>query len=233
VSNSATAFVVECFIDEIAAAVGRDPLALRLDLLGNDPHHRAVLELATDAAGWGTSLDNGVHRGLAVHEFDETYVAMVAEISIDDRRQINVERVVCGVDCGTVINPRIVKTQVASGIAFGLAATTKSEITLEAGRVREGNFHDFPIVTFADMPNVDVHLVNSQRHPSGIGECGVPPIAPAGANAVFGATGERLRKLPLTLSRRFGTYRRTRGRTRSPAPDLLGVDSGRPSSVPG
>ena len=199
VSNSANAFVVECFVDEMAAAAGRDPLEYRLALLGNDPHHTTVLEVAAREAGWGTTPENGVHRGLAVHEFDDTYVAMVAEISIDERRRIKVQRVVCGVDCGRVINPRIVRTQIASAIAFGLTATLKGESTFEGGRARESNFHDFPILTFAEMPDVEVHLVNSDRHPSGIGEGGVPPIAPAVANAVYAATGVRLRKLPLEL----------------------------------
>jgi CO/xanthine dehydrogenase Mo-binding subunit len=199
VSNSATAFVVECFLDEIAVAGGRDPLELRLALLDNDSFHRTVLELAAREADWGTTPDNGLHRGLAVHEFDETFVAMVAEISIEDRGRISVERVTCGVDCGRVLNPRIVKTQIASAIAFGLTATLKGEITIDGGRVREGNVHDFPILTMAEMPEVEVHLVDTDRRPSGIGECGVPPIAPAVANAVFAATGERLRRLPLGL----------------------------------
>ena len=125
---------------------------------------------------------------------------MVADITVGDDGRIGVKRVVCGVDCGTVINPRIVRTQVASGIAFGLSATFKGEITLDGGRVLESNFHDFPILTMAEMPEVEVHLVESDRHPSGIGETGVPPIAPAVANAVFAATGQRLRKLPLRLT---------------------------------
>lgn len=200
VANSANAFVVECFVDEMASAAGRDPAELRQALLVNAPHHSEVLNLATSAAGWGDAQVEGIHCGLAVHEFDETFVAMVADVTVGDDGRVAVKRVVCGVDCGTVITPRIVRTQVASGIAFGLSATLKGEITLDGGRVRESNFHDFPILTMAEMPEVEVHLVDSDRHPSGIGETGVPPIAPAVANAVFAATGQRLRKLPLRLT---------------------------------
>ena len=124
---------------------------------------------------------------------------MIADVSFDDRGRIRVERVVCGVDCGRVINPRIVKTQIASAIAFGLTATVKGEITLEGGSVKESNYNDFPVLSMSEMPDVEVHLVDTDRRPSGIGETGVPPIAPAVANAVFAATGQRLRKLPLRL----------------------------------
>jgi len=197
VANSANAFPVECFVDEIAVATGRDPVELRRPLLAGSPFHKEVLELAAREAGWEATSGAGNNRGFSVHEFDETFVAMIADVSFDDRGRIRVERVVCGVDCGRVINPRIVKTQIASAIAFGLTATVKGEITLEGGSVLESNYHDFPVLSMSEMPDVEVHLVDTDRRPSGIGEPGVPPIAPAVANAVFAATGQRLRKLPL------------------------------------
>jgi isoquinoline 1-oxidoreductase beta subunit len=200
VGNSANAFVVECFLDEIAAAGGRDPVALRMELLNASPRMRAVLELAARQAGWSNKPPVGIHRGVAVHEFHGTFVAMVAEVSVDSHKQVRVHRVVCAVDCGRVINPRIVRAQVAGGLIFGLTATLKSEITLKKGRVRQSNFHDFPILTLEETPRIEVHPVKSEHRPSGIGEVGVPPIAPAVANAVFAATGKRLRKLPLELA---------------------------------
>jgi CO/xanthine dehydrogenase Mo-binding subunit len=199
VGNSANAFPLECFVDEIAAAAGRDPVELRTHLFANASHHSEVLDLAAREAGWDSSGRTGHNQGVAVHEFDETFVAMIADVSLGDRGRIRVDRVVCGVDCGRVLNPRIVKTQIASAIAFGLTATLMGEITIEGGSVRESNYHNFPILTMSEMPDVEVHLVETDRHPSGIGEPGVPPIAPAVANAVYAATGERLRQLPLRL----------------------------------
>lgn len=197
VSNSRHAFVVESFMDEIAAAAGKEPFQLRYDLLKNARKRRNVLKLAATKAGWGTRLPDGVHRGIAVHDFHGTPAAMVAEVSIDKRGHVKVHRVVCAVDCGTVVNPKIVEAQMAGGIAFGLTAALKGSVRIRNGRVEQSNFHDFPLLTTEEMPTVEVHIVPSSDPPTGIGEVGVPPIAPAVANAVYAATGKRVRKLPI------------------------------------
>jgi len=197
VSNSRNAFVVESFIDEIAAASGRDPLRLRRDLLRRAPKRRNVLKLAASKAGWDKEPPEGIYRGIAVHDFHDTPVAMVAEVSVDKKAGIRIRRVVCAVDCGTVINPKIVKAQIVGAIAFGLTATLKSSITIKDGRVEQSNFDDFPLLRMDEMPKVDVHIVPSDQPPTGIGEVGVPPVAPAVANAVFAATGKRFRRIPI------------------------------------
>ncbi len=198
VANSRNAFVVESFVDELAVRSGKDPVQYRCDLLGKSPRHRKVLELAAKKAGWEKRLPGGIHRGVALHDFHHTAVAMVAEVSVDDNGSVRVHRVVCAVDCGTVINPKNVEAQIASGVAFGLTATLKGEITIKDGRAEQSNFDDFPLLTIAEMPVVQVHIVPSTAPPTGIGEVGVPPVAPAVANAVFAATGKRIRKIPIT-----------------------------------
>ncbi len=197
VAYSRNVFVVESFIDEIAAAVGKDPLSFRIDLLGKSPKHRTVLETAAKKARWGESLPAGIHRGIALGGFHDTAVAMVAEVSVDDKGRVKVHRVTAAVDCGTVINPKSVDTQIAGCIVFGLTATLKSSITIKDGRAEQSNFHDFPVLTIDEMPLVEVHIVPSTTPPTGIGEAGVPAIAPAVANAVFAATGKRVRNLPI------------------------------------
>ncbi|NIR60571.1 MAG: xanthine dehydrogenase family protein molybdopterin-binding subunit [Gammaproteobacteria bacterium] len=199
VGHSFNAFVVESFIDELAAAGGHDPLELRLRLLRDAPRHRAALELAAERAGWGGSPSpaEGRARGLAVHYSYGGYVAQVAEVSVDDDGAVRVHRVVCAADCGTVIHPDLVAAQMEGAIVFGLTAALKGEITLDGGRVVQSNFHDFPLLEFGEMPAVEVHLVPSAEPPGGVGEPGVPPIAPALANAVFAATGHRPRRLPI------------------------------------
>ncbi|MDH4023742.1 MAG: molybdopterin-dependent oxidoreductase, partial [Gammaproteobacteria bacterium] len=142
----------------------------------------------------------GRYRGLAVQEAFNTVVAQVAEISVAGDRTIRVHRVTCAVDCGTAINPDVVRQQMEGGILFGLSAALYGEITIEDGAVRESNFHDYRLLRIADAPAIDVHIVPSEEPPSGVGEPGVPPIAPAVANAVFAATGQRLRTLPLRLA---------------------------------
>lgn len=200
VGSSSNAFVVECFMDEIAAASGQDPVAMRLKLTKEkSPRMHKVLALAAEKAGWGKNPDPGVFQGAAVHEFHNTIVAMIADISIARGSDITVHRVTCAVDCGRVINPNNVRDQISGGIAFGLTAALKGEITIKGGRVEQSNLHDFPLLTMSEMPEVHVHLVKSSDPPLGIGEPGVPPIAPAVANAVFAATGKRLRRLPLRL----------------------------------
>lgn len=198
VGASQNAFSIECFIDELAHAAGQDPLAYRLQLLTNAPRHRAVLQLAAEKAGWGQRLPAGHGRGLAVYVAYAGWVAHVAEVSVV-RGIIRVHRVVSAVDCGLVVNPDGVRAQTEGAIVFGLTAALKGEITLKDGRVVQGNFHDYPLLRIGEMPRIDVHLVSSAEPPGGVGEAGVPPIAPAVANAVFAATGKRLRRLPLRL----------------------------------
>jgi CO/xanthine dehydrogenase Mo-binding subunit len=197
VYHSQNAFVVESFVDEIAVAAGRDPYDLRHDLLHKAPRLRAVLDLAADRAGWRRAPSKGVFRGIAVHDYGDTGVAQVAEVSVDPEGKVKVHRVVCAVDCGIVVNPGIVESQMESAIAFGLTATLKSAVTIRNGRVEQGNFHDFPLLRMDEMPKVEVYIIPSTHPPSGIGEPGVPPVAPAVANAVFAATGRRIRKLPI------------------------------------
>ncbi|MBI5248663.1 MAG: xanthine dehydrogenase family protein molybdopterin-binding subunit [Desulfomonile tiedjei] len=198
VAHSGHAFVVESFVDEIAMASGNDPFQLRMDLLRNAPKRRKVLKIAAEKSGWEKKPPDGIHRGIAVHDFHDTPAAMVTEVSVDKAGQVRVHRVVCAVDCGTVINPKNVEAQISGAIAFGLTATLKGSITIGKGRAEQSNFDDFPLLRMDEMPKVEVHIVESEAAPTGIGEVGVPPIAPAVANAVFAATGKRIRKLPIT-----------------------------------
>lgn len=198
VGHSQNAFALECFIDELAHAAGKDPFEFRLGLLGNQPKARALLELAAAKAGWGKPLPKGQARGIAVHESFGSWVAQVAEVSVEGQR-IRVHRVVCAVDCGQVVNPDTIVAQMESGIAFGLSAALHGAITLKDGQVQQGNFNDYPILRFDEMPKVEVILAPSGGPLGGIGEPGTPPIAPAVANAVFALTGKRLRKLPLAM----------------------------------
>ncbi|MEE4381123.1 MAG: molybdopterin cofactor-binding domain-containing protein, partial [Pseudomonadales bacterium] len=197
VGHSQNAFVVEAFVDELAHAAGEDPLRFRLERLADHPRHRAVLERVRDAAPWGLVAE-GRFQGVAVHESFGTVVAQIAEVSVEDGR-IRVHRVTCAADCGRVVNPAIVRAQLESGIVFGLTAALKGEITIDDGAVVQSNFHDYPLLRLDECPAIDVHLLERETDPSGIGEPGTPPIAPAVANAVFAATGRRLRSLPLRL----------------------------------
>jgi isoquinoline 1-oxidoreductase subunit beta len=199
VGHTHTGFVMETLIDELAKAAGQDPLAYRRARLARHPRHLGVLDLAAEKAGWGTPLPAGRFRGLAVHESFGSFVAQVAEVSVD-RYRIRVHRVVCAIDCGTAVNPAGVVAQMEGGVVFGLSAALHSEITLKEGRVQQSNFHDYPPLRLNEAPVVEVHIVPSTERPSGVGEPGVPPIAPAVANAVFAATGKRLRRLPLRLA---------------------------------
>ena len=199
------AFAVETFIDELAAAAGRDPLAYRRALLAGRPRHRAVLDLVADKAGWSRPLARGKAgerrgRGIAVHECFGTVVAQVAEVTVHRDRSVKVDRVVCAVDCGLAVNPGIVRAQMEGGIGFGLSAALHGEITLRDGVVEQFNFTEYPLLRIGEMPHVDVHIVPSAEPPSGVGEPATPVIGPAVANALFVATGERLRRLPLRLA---------------------------------
>ena len=200
VGHSHTAFVVETFVDELAHAAGKDPFEFRNALLGKHPRHKRVLEFVAEKAGWGKALSNGRGRGLAVHESFGSYVAQVAEVSISKDRGLRVHRVVCAVDCGPVVNPDIVRAQMEGGIVFGLTAALYGEITFEKGRVRQGNFHDYPMLRMHEMPQIEVHIVPSEDKMGGAGEVGVPPVAPAVANAVFALTSKRIRRLPIRMT---------------------------------
>ncbi len=197
VNNSFNAFVVESFIDELAQAAKKDPYEYRRDLLGKAPRHLGVLNLAASKAGWGTPLPTGRGRGIAVYKAFETYVAQVAEVSVDSDGAPHVHRVVCAVDCGPVVNPDTVEAQMQSAIVYGLTAALWGEITIDRGRVQQGNFNDYRMLRLAEMPQVEVHIVASTDSQGGVGEPGTPPIAPAVCNAIFALTGKRIRKLPI------------------------------------
>ncbi|ALE56939.1 xanthine dehydrogenase family protein molybdopterin-binding subunit [Paraburkholderia sp. SIMBA_055] len=198
VGSSHTAFAVEAFIDEAAHAAGKDPFVFRRDLLAHEPRMRAVLELAARKAGWDPAkpLPKGRGRGIAVAEAFKTFVAQVAEVSVDKDGNVKIERVVCAVDCGTPINPDIIAAQMEGGIGFGLGAVLHSAITLKDGKVEQNNFDGYQVLRIAEMPKVEVHIVPSGEAPTGVGEPGVAPVGPAVANAIFAATGERLHSLP-------------------------------------
>ncbi|NBC49521.1 MAG: molybdopterin-dependent oxidoreductase [Gammaproteobacteria bacterium] len=198
VGSSQNAFITEAFFDEVARAAGRDPYELRLELLADQPRHRGVLELAATKAGWGEPLPAGRARGIAVAKSFGSYCAQVAEVELDEKR-VRVKRVVCALDCGQIVNPAIIEAQMESGIAYGLNATLNGEITIGNGRVQQGNFDDYPLLGIAEMPEVEVHIVDSDASPGGVGEPGTPPIAPAVANAVFALTGKPVRRLPIRL----------------------------------
>jgi isoquinoline 1-oxidoreductase beta subunit len=199
VGHSHTAFVVESFIDELAHAAKQDPLQYRRDLLPNDSRERRALDLAAQKFGWGKPLPKGRAAGLAVHQSFGSYVAQIAEVSIEDGKP-RVHRVVCAIDCGPVVNPLTVEAQMQSGIVFGLSAALHGELTLKNGRVEQSNFHDYPALRLPEMPQIEVHIVPSTDKMGGCGEPGTPPIAPAVGNALFALTGKRLRKLPLRLA---------------------------------
>ena len=196
--HSHTAFVVESFFDEVAHAAGKDPFELRRSLLAGKPRHREVLELAAQKALWGTPPPDGITRGIALAESFGSIVAQVAEVSVSAQGRVRVHRVVCAVDCGRFVNPKTVEAQMESGIIFGLSAALHGAITLKDGRVEQGNFNNYPMLRMNETPQIEVHIVPSTEKPGGVGEPGVPPIAPAVANALFAATGARMRALPMT-----------------------------------
>ncbi|OLC58594.1 MAG: aldehyde dehydrogenase [Candidatus Rokubacteria bacterium 13_1_40CM_4_67_11] len=191
-------FVIESFIDELAAASRQDPVAFRRALLGKSPRAMAVLDLATKEAGWGKPLPRGHGRGVALlYSGWGTYLAQVAEVEITGSGDVRVHRIVSAVDCGTIVNPDIVKAQIESGVVYGISAALWGEVTLKNGRVEQSNFHNYRVLRMNETPPIDVHLVRNGEAPGGIGEPGTAVTAPALANAIFAATGKRLRKLPL------------------------------------
>lgn len=200
VGHTHTAFTTESFIDELAHLAGKDPLAFRLELLAGDPRRRAVLERAAEAANWATPLPPGRGRGIAVHKSFGTYVAEVVEVTVKANDEFTVDRVIVAVDCGLAVNPDIVRAQMEGGVGYALSAALSGAITFVAGRVQEDNFDTYPVLRLSQMPAVDVHIIASEEPPSGVGEPGVPPLAPALANALFAATGRRRRTLPLLAS---------------------------------
>jgi isoquinoline 1-oxidoreductase beta subunit len=217
VANSFTAFAVECFVDELAAIAGKDPFDYRMALLTGSrkiPHPvypsegsidtdrwSNVLRVAAERADWGKPLPAGWGRGIAAHGAFESYVAHVATVSIEGDGQVRVRRVVSAVDCGLVVNPQGARAQIEGAMNFGLGAALMGEISIAGGRVEQSNFDGYRVLRMDAAPPIEVHLIESERPPGGLGEPGVPPIAPAVANAVFAITGKRIRTLPITPER--------------------------------
>jgi isoquinoline 1-oxidoreductase subunit beta len=190
-------FVVESFIDELAAATKKDPVEFRRSLLGKQPRALGVLNLAAEKAGWGTSLPEGVGRGVSVQFAMGSYLSQVAEVEVSKDGEVRVRRVVCAVDCGQIVNPNTIVAQIEGGIIFGLGAALWSEVTLKGGRVEQHNFNDYRVLRINEAPQIEVHLVKNAEAPGGIGEPGTVGIAPAVTNAIFAVTGKRIRKLPI------------------------------------
>jgi isoquinoline 1-oxidoreductase subunit beta len=197
VGPSHNVFVSESFVDELAAAAKQDPVAYRLALLDRSPRAKAVLELAAETAGWGQPLPQGFGRGVSLQFVFATYVAQIAEVEVSRDGAVRVHRVVCAVDCGIPVNPDIIRAQIQSAIMFGITAALYGEISLKDGRVEQSNFHDYQILRLNEAPTVEVHIVPSRESPGGMGEAGTSAVVPAVANAIFAATGKRLRKLPV------------------------------------
>src|SRR2546422_8007453 len=184
-------------MDELAAAAKQDAVAYRLALLDKTPRAKAVLALAAEKAGWGQPLPQRVGRGVSVQLVFATYLAQVAEVEVSKDGAVRVRRVVCAVDCGTVVNPDTVRAQIQSAVMFGVTAALHGQITLKGGRVEQSNFHDYRMLRMNETPAIQVYIVNSAEPPGGMGEAGTSAIAPAVTNAVFSTTGTRVRKLPV------------------------------------
>jgi len=197
VGPSQNGWVVESFVDELAHAAGKDPYAYRRELVAGHPRLVQVLDLAAERAGWSSAPPAGRARGIALWQFGDTFLAQVAEVSVAGDGAVRVHRVVCAMDCGVVVNPAGVEAQVQSAIIYGLTAALYGEITIDRGRVTQSNFTDYRMLGLAECPELEVHLVRSDAAPGGVGEAGLPPIAPAVCNAIFAGTGKRIRKLPI------------------------------------
>jgi isoquinoline 1-oxidoreductase beta subunit len=197
VGPSHNVFVTESFIDELAAAAKQDPVAYRRSLLEKSPRAKAVLDLAAEESGWGQPLPNGSGRGVALQFVFGSYLAQVAEVEVTKDGATRLRRVVCAVDCGTAINPDSVEAQIQSGIIYGATAALYGEITLKDGRVEQTNFDSYQVMRMNEAPTIEVHIVKSLEPPGGLGEAGTSAIVPAIANAIYAATGKRLRKMPI------------------------------------
>lgn len=195
VGHTQNCYFLDSFIDEMAAAGGKDPLEVRRHLLANSPRLLAVLNTAAEKAGWGKP-PAGHFQGISAVSHIGSYVALVAEISMDHGK-VKLERMVCAGDCGPVVNPTIVRQQIESGIVFGLSATMTGAITIDRGRVQQSNFSDYPVLRINKMPKIEVYVTPTNNAPGGVGELSVPPTAPAVCNAIFAATGKPVRRLPL------------------------------------
>jgi isoquinoline 1-oxidoreductase beta subunit len=200
VGPSHNVFVTESFMDELAAAAGQDPVAYRLALLDKTPRAKAVLALAADKAGWGQKLPPRVGRGVSVQNAFASFMAFAAEAEVAKDGTVRVRRVVCAVDCGIAVNPDTIRAQIQSAIMFGITAALYGEITLKNGRVEQSNFDSYQILRMNEAPAVEVHIVQNQELPGGMGEAGTSAIVPAVTNAIFAATGKRLRRLPVDTS---------------------------------
>jgi isoquinoline 1-oxidoreductase beta subunit len=196
VGSTHTAFVMETMMDELAAAAGKDPVAFRLALLDKSERAAGVLKLAAEKAGWGKPQRSGVAQGIAVHESFGSFVAQVADVSMKDG-QVRVERVVCVVDCGVAVNPDVIRAQMEGCIGFGLGALYYSEVEVKGGRATQRNFDSYKALRIQEMPKIEVHIVASNAAPTGVGEPGLPPLAPAVANAMARLGVPRVRRLPL------------------------------------
>jgi isoquinoline 1-oxidoreductase beta subunit len=201
VGPSHNIFIVEGFIDELAAAAKKDAVAYRRALLGKSPRALAVLNLAAEKSGWGSPLPPRSGRGIAVQNVFGSYMAQVAEVEVAKDGTVKLKRITCAVDCGVAINPNTVEAQAQSGIVYGLTAALFGEITLKDGRVEQDNFDTYPALRIDEMPAIDVHIINSSEEPGGMGEPGTSSVVPAVTNAIFAATGVRLRKLPIDTSK--------------------------------
>ncbi len=200
VGPSQNGFIIESFIDELAHAAGKDPFEYRRALLGKSPRHKAILELVANRANWGSPVPAGRGRGIAVVFSYGSYAATVAEVSVAPAGAVKVHRLVCGIDAGLAVNPDAVKAQMEGGAVYALTAAFYGQITIDRGRVQQSNFHDYQMLRINEMPVVDVHILDSGEAPGGLGEPGVPTVAPAVCNAIFAATGRRVRKLPIDRS---------------------------------
>jgi isoquinoline 1-oxidoreductase beta subunit len=190
-------FVVESFIDELAHKAGKDPVAFRLAMLDNAPRLQAALRLVADKAGWGSPLPPHCGRGVSIQPSFASWIATVAEVEVDDEGGVNLRRIVCAVDTGIAVNPDTIVAQLQGGIIFGLTAALYGEITVAGGRVQQSNFHDYRMLRIDQTPPIEVHVIQSGEAPGGIGETGAVAAMPALANAIFAATGKRLRRLPI------------------------------------
>ncbi len=199
VGHSYSGFFKESFIDEIAHSIDVDPLQWRLDHTGDNPRLNKTLQMVAEAAAWGSALPKGRFHGIAAHTSFDAAVAQIAEISVE-HGQLRVHKVTCAVDCGLAVNPDMIRSQIESGIIFGMSAALYGDIGVVDGRVTQSNFHDYQVVRMSEAPEIEVLIVDTDNPPTGVGEVGVPPIAAAIGNAIFAATGQRLRSLPFKLA---------------------------------